>query len=125
MPNLLLVMIGGAVGAGLRYEAGRLALRHFGSGFPWATLGVNLAGGLLIGLLAGFMLGEGTADRPAWLLLAVGVLGGFTTFSAFGLDVLLMAQRGAVTLAAFYVAASVAGALALTAGGWWLGRALA
>ena len=125
MPNLLLVMIGGAVGAGLRYEAGRLALRQLGSGFPWGTLGVNLAGGLLIGLLAGFMLSEGVADRPAWLLLAVGVLGGFTTFSAFGLDVLLMAQRGDVGLAGLYIAASVAGAVTLTALGWWLGRALA
>ena len=125
MPNPLLVMIGGAVGAGLRYEAGRLALRQLGGGFPWGTLGVNLAGGLLIGLLAGFMLGQGVADRPAWLLLAVGVLGGFTTFSAFGLDVLLLAQRGAVGLAGLYVAASVAGAIALTAAGWWLGRALA
>ena len=125
MPNLLLVMIGGAVGAGLRYEAGRAALSHFGAGFPWGTLAVNLVGGLLIGLLAGFMLGEGAADRPAWLLLAVGVLGGFTTFSAFGLDVLLMAQRGAVSLAGLYVAASVVGAVALTGLGWWAGRALA
>ena len=125
MPNLLLVMIGGAVGAGLRYEAGRLALRHFGAGFPWGTLGVNLAGGLAIGLLAGWMAGEGMAARPAWMLLAVGLLGGFTTFSAFGLDVLLLAERGAAGLAAVYVAASVLGALALTAGGWWLGRALA
>ena len=125
MRNLLLVMIGGAAGAGLRWELGRLALRQLGAGFPWGTLGVNLIGGLLMGVLAGTAMGEGGLDRPLWLLLAVGLLGGFTTFSAFGLDALQLAERGAPGLAGAYVAASVVGALALTALGWSLGRALA
>lgn len=122
MPNLLLVMIGGAVGAGLRYEAGRLALRALGPAFPWGTLIVNLAGGLLIGLLAGAM-GEGATQRPLWMLLAVGVLGGFTTFSAFSLDLFAMIERGEAGVALAYVAASVLGSLLLLMAGYWLARA--
>jgi CrcB protein len=124
MPNLLLVMIGGAVGAGLRYEAGRLALRALGPAFPWGTLIVNLSGGLLIGLLAGAM-GEGAAQRPLWMLLAVGVLGGFTTFSAFSLDLFAMIEHGQAGVALAYVAASVLGSLLLLMAGYWLARALA
>ena len=75
MPNLLYVLAGGAAGAGLRYEAGRLALRQLGAGFPWGTLAVNLAGGLAMGLLAGAMVAQGWAERPLWLLLGVGLLG--------------------------------------------------
>lgn len=123
MRDLLLVMIGGAAGAGLRWEAGRLALGRLGPGFPWGTLGVNLAGGLLIGLLAGAMAEEGTVDRPLWLLLAVGLLGGFTTFSAFSLDLFAMLGRGRVAAAFGYAGASVLGSLLLLALGWWAARA--
>ncbi|HEY0085337.1 MAG TPA: CrcB family protein [Allosphingosinicella sp.] len=125
MPNLLLVMIGGAAGAGLRFEAGRLSLARTGTFFPWATLGVNLLGSLLIGLLAALLLHTGSADRPAWLLLSVGLLGGFTTFSAFSLDLLRMLEGGQPLAAAGYAAASVAGGLALAAAGYAGGRALA
>jgi CrcB protein len=122
MPNLLYVLIGGAAGAGLRYEAGRLALRLAGPGFPWATLAVNLIGGLLMGLLAGAMVGEEAASRPLWLLLGVGLLGGFTTFSAFSLDMFAMLQRGQAGLATAYALASVLGALALLVLGYTLAR---
>jgi CrcB protein len=125
MPNLLLVLLGGAAGAGLRYEAGRVALKQLGPGFPWGTLAVNLAGGLAMGLLAGAMAGEGMTSRPAWLLLGVGVLGGFTTFSAFSLDLFLMIERGEAILAFGYALASALGALALLALGYWAARALA
>jgi CrcB protein len=125
MPNLLYVLIGGAAGAGLRFEIGRLALRTAGPGLPWGTLAVNLAGGLLIGLLAAFMHGEGMTARPLWLLLAVGLLGGFTTFSAFSLDLFLMIERGQAGLAFLYALVSVVGALALVFVGWWAGRLLA
>jgi len=125
MPNLLYVLIGGAAGAGLRYEAGRLALRWAGTGFPWGTFAVNLAGGLLMGLLAGAMAGAETAGRPLWLLLGVGVLGGFTTFSAFSLDMFAMLQRGEAALAAAYALASVCGALALLVMGYTLARSAA
>jgi CrcB protein len=125
MPNLLYVLIGGAIGAGARYEVGRLTLRHIGPGFPWGTLAVNLVGGLFMGLLAGSFAGRHFVDRPLWLLLGVGVLGGFTTFSAFSLDLFYMLERGQPGLALGYAMASAIGALALLAGGWWLARALA
>jgi CrcB protein len=123
MPNLVLVLLGGAAGAGLRYEVGRLTLRQLGPGFPWGTLTVNLVGGLLMGLLAGTMTGEGMMSRPLWMLLGVGVLGGFTTFSSFSLDLFLMLQRGQIAIAIAYVAGSVLGALFLFVAGWGLARA--
>ena len=124
MPSLFLVMIGGAAGAGLRWEFGRLALARLGPGFPWGTLGVNLIGGLLMGILAGAMMGQGP-ERPLWLLLAVGLLGGFTTFSAFSLDLVVMLEDGQLGTAGVYVAASVLGSLLLLAFGWWAARAAA
>ena len=123
MPNLLTVMIGGAVGAGLRYEAGRLAARQLGAGFPWGTLAVNLMGALAIGLLAGAMAPD--PEKPLWLLLAVGVLGGFTTFSAFGLELFTMLERGQTAPAALYGGASLLGTLALVAAGYTIARAAA
>ena len=111
MPALLLVMMGGAIGSGLRHLVGRLVLAHYGAGFPWGTLAVNLIGGACMGLLAGLLVRTG-AGEPVRLLLGVGVLGGFTTFSAFSLDTVLMLQRGEAGLAVAYVLASVCGALA-------------
>jgi CrcB protein len=125
MPNLILVMLGGAAGAGLRYEVGRLTLRQFGSDFPWGTLAVNLAGGLLMGLVAGAMTGIGMTSRPAWMLLGVGVLGGFTTFSAFSFDLFVMLQRGQAGIALGYALVSVLGALLLFVAGWGAARAVA
>jgi CrcB protein len=125
MPNLLLVMFGGALGAGLRYEVGRLALRHLGPGFPWGTLIVNLAGGLLMGALAGFFFGRTPHDQTLWMLAGVGFLGGFTTFSAFSFDMFAMLERGQAWLAAIYAAGSVVGSLGLLFIGFWLVRTAA
>jgi CrcB protein len=125
MPNILLVMLGGAAGAGLRYEVGRLSLAHIGPGFPWGTLIVNLLGGLLIGLLAGWLLAGQGDQRPVSMLLAVGLLGGFTTFSAFSLDLFLMIERGQAGIALAYAAASVAGSVILLCLGFWAARAAA
>lgn len=111
MPSLLLVMLGGAVGAGARHLAGRALLALLGPGFPWGTLGVNLIGGLLMGVLAGGLVRFGGAEQTR-LLLGVGVLGGFTTFSAFSLDTVVMIERGDVGVAMAYVAASVIGSVA-------------
>jgi CrcB protein len=112
VPNLLLVMLGGALGAGARHLAGLGALRWLGPGFPWGTLFVNLAGGLAIGLLAGWLARTGGSEATR-LFFAVGVLGGFTTFSAFSLETFLVVERGQFGLAALYVAASVIGSVAL------------
>lgn len=121
MGNLLLVMAGGAIGAGLRHLFGRWTLSAFGPTFPWGTLGVNLIGGLLMGVLIGTLLRTG-APESTRLLLGVGVLGGFTTFSAFSLDTVLMIERGDWTTAALYVAVSVVGSLAALAIGLNLTR---
>jgi CrcB protein len=111
MPNLLLVMLGGAIGAGARHLVGVFTLARLGPGFPWGTLTVNLAGGLAIGLLAGWLARSGGSESLR-LFAAVGVLGGFTTFSAFSLETFLMIERGQIGAAAFYVAASVIGSIA-------------
>ena len=79
MQNLLLVMLGGAIGAGLRHLAGMAAVARLGPGFPWGTLIVNLSGGLAIGLLAGWLARNGGSEQLR-LFAAVGLLGGFTTF---------------------------------------------
>lgn len=122
MFNLVLVMIGGAIGAGARHLVGAAMLARLGPGFPWWTLAVNLAGGLAMGVLAGLLTRGG--GESARLLLGVGVLGGFTTFSAFGLETLLMIERGDWGGAAAYALASVIGAVAFTGAGVWAARAL-
>ena len=108
MGHLLIVMLGGAIGAGLRHLVGAAALARFGPGFPWGTMTVNLAGDLQIGLLAGWLVRSGGSE-PTRLFLAVGVLGGFTTFSAFSLETYLMLQRGEVGIAALHVVGDLVG----------------
>lgn len=109
-------MLGGAIGAGARWMVGRWALHAFGPAFPWGTLGVNLAGGLLMGLLVGVLAAKG-ASEAVRSFLGVGVLGGFTTFSAFSLELVQMLERGQAGLALGYALASVIGAgVALGAG---------
>jgi len=125
MPNLLLVMLGGAAGAGLRYGVGIIAVRRLGTGFPWGTLIVNLSGGLAAGLLLGYLIGRGEAADPWRLLLGVGLLGGFTTFSAFSAETAWMIERGELAMAALYVLASTAGAILLLFAGLWLARVAA
>jgi fluoride exporter len=125
MPNLLLVMLGGAIGAGLRYGVGLAAVRRLGADFPWGTFIVNLAGGLSAGLLLGFLLMVGDRADPWRLFLGVGLLGGFTTFSAFSAETAYLLQQGELGVAAVYVLGSVAGALVLLFAGLWLARAIA
>lgn len=125
MRNLLLVMLGGAIGAGFRYNLSKAALALLGPGFPWGTWIANLLGGLLAGILAGVLIGEGSQGEPLRLFLGVGVLGGFTTFSAFSLEAVALIQRGEIAIAASYVVSSVAGALALVFVGLFLVRGAA
>lgn len=107
MHHLFLVMLGGAVGAGARHLVGRAALGIWGPGFPVGTLAVNVIGGLAMGLLAGWLATRASGDEALRYLLGVGVLGGFTTFSAFSLETVLMIERGELTTASFYIVASV------------------
>ena len=121
MQALLLVMAGGAIGAGARHLTGRALLTLLGPGFPYGTLAVNVIGGLLMGLLAGSLLRIGGGE-PWRLFLGVGVLGGFTTFSSFSLDMVTLWQRGAAMTALAYCAASVIGSIAALFAGLTLTR---
>jgi fluoride exporter len=112
-------MAGGAIGAGARFLVGR-ALGA--TAFPYATLCVNVLGGLLMGLLAGTLT---KGDAPWRLLLGTGVLGGFTTFSTFSLETVLLAERGALGATASYVLLSVAGSVVALVAGLGLARSLA
>lgn len=105
----LLVAVGGAAGAVARYALSLQALRWLGAGWPYGTLAANALGGLLMGLLAGGLAQRSGGDADRWrLLLGVGVLGGFTTFSAFSLEVVQMTDRRAWGEAAAYALGSVA-----------------
>ena len=108
MWTLLLVAAGGAVGAVMRYGLGAQATRTLGAGWPYGTLAANVLGGLAMGLLAGALALRGGADQERWrLLLGVGLLGGFTTFSAYSLEVVLMIERRAWGSALAYSLGSV------------------
>jgi CrcB protein len=119
MTQILWVALGGALGSLARYGVSVAAARWLGAGFPWGTLTVNVLGGLAIGVLAARVGPEQTTLR---LALGVGVLGGFTTFSAFSLETvrLLQQQTGAGLM---YVAASIVLSIAACSAGLWLGRA--
>ncbi len=108
--SLFLVMLGGAVGSGARYLTGAAMLSAFGPGYPYGTLAVNLLGGLLMGALVG-LLARGGVGETWRLLLGVGLLGGFTTFSAFSLDIATMIERGALGTALGYALATVIGSV--------------
>ena len=125
MPALLLVMIGGAIGAGFRYQVGRAALLHMGPAFPWGTWIVNLLGGFLMGVLAGVLTRINASGEQLRLFLGAGVLGGFTTFSAFSLEAFNMLARGEYALAGAYAVSSVAGSVLMLILGVYFVRALA
>ncbi len=112
----LLAAIGGALGALARWGVAE-ALPRADGGWPWATLLVNLTGCLLIGVLTGALAGR--SPEPAWArpFLAVGVLGGFTTYSAFAVEAVGLAEAGRVAAAGGYVLASVLGGVLAVAAG--------
>jgi len=123
--NFLLVMIGGAAGSAGRYAVGRAALRALGPDYPWGTLAVNVIGGFLMGLLAGLLARAGTGGEQSRLLIGVGLLGGFTTFSAFSLDAVTMIERGQWGAALAYALVSVIGAVLALFAGLYLVRVVA
>ena len=115
------VALCGAIGALLRYQTGRWMTWWLGpstiTAFPWATLTVNVLGSLAMGLLAGFMARHGQGGDQWRLFLGVGVLGGFTTFSAFSLELMVLIERGQAAQGLVYAVVSVlAGLSALYVG---------
>jgi CrcB protein len=102
----LVVFLGAGVGGVLRHAVNRAALL-FGSPFPWSALVVNVTGCLAMGLLAGWLAFRGESGQTLRLFLATGILGGYTTFSAFSLDAVLLWERGQFWNATFYVGGSV------------------
>jgi CrcB protein len=123
MRLILLVALGGGVGSVLRYGVNLAGYALVGAGFPWWTLAVNVLGSFAMGLIAAFLLLRGGSDE--WrALLATGVLGGFTTFSAFSLDFAELVERGEHLNAAGYAAASVALSIAAVFAGLSLARAV-
>ncbi len=118
--SYVLVFLGGGIGAALRHGVNVSAARLLGTAFPYGTLTVNVAGSLLMGMLAAYFAFRGDASQHWRLFLATGILGGFTTFSAFSLDVAVLYERGAIGLAALYAGASVA----LSVAGLFAGLAL-
>ena len=104
--HYLIVFVGGGFGAALRHGVNRVSLAYLGPAFPWGTLFVNIVGGFIMGALAALFLIKGGSQE--WrLFLTTGVLGGFTTFSAFSLEAALMWQRSEYGALGLYVAASV------------------
>ena len=121
-----MVAAGGAAGAAARYLVYVLAGQFLGTGFPFGTLIVNIVGSFIMGVLVEGMALAWTIGEQMRLFLAVGVLGAFTTFSAFSLDVGLLYERGKIALIALYVSASVIGSIgALFLGMYLIRRALA
>ncbi|NMJ44145.1 fluoride efflux transporter CrcB [Roseomonas sp. JC162] len=116
MTAVLLVAIGGAAGSVLRYLTSVAALEWLGPAFPWGTLTVNAVGSFVIGAMAG-----AGVEGNARFLLVTGLLGGFTTFSAFSLEATMLWERAPV-LSVAYVAASVALGVACCVAGFWLFR---
>ena len=104
----LIVFIGAGLGGSLRHATNVMAAKLLGSGFPWGTLLVNVVGSFLMGLLAGYFAFRPGIGQHARLFLTTGILGGFTTFSAFSLDTALLVERHAYGMAAGYAVGSVA-----------------
>ena len=120
--GFLVVFLGGGIGAALRHGVNLLSARLFGLSFPYGTLFENVSGSLLMGMLAAYFAFQGDASQHWRLFLTTGILGGFTTFSAFSLEVVLLYERGELALAAVYVLSSVILSVAGLFAGLWLVR---
>ena len=118
--GFLIVFHGGGIGAALRHGVNLAMARWLGTAFPFATLTENVTGSLVMGLLVGYFAFHGAIPQHWRLFLTTGILGGYTTFSAFSLDTALLYERGELGLAALYVILSIA----LTIGGLFAGLAL-
>ena len=118
--GFLIVFLGGGIGAALRHGVNLVSARLLGTGLNYATLFENVSGSVIMGLLVGYFAFQGSVPQHVRLFLTTGILGGYTTFSAFSLDVALLTERHEFGMAAFYVLASVA----FSIGGLFAGLAL-
>jgi CrcB protein len=105
--NYLLVFIGGGLGSVLRHTVNVICPKLFGTHFPYHTFIINITGSTIMGLIAGYLAFKGDAGQSWRLFVMTGILGGYTTFSAFSLDAAVLYERGEIGLAAFYVLGSV------------------
>lgn len=124
MHPFLLVFLGGGLGAVLRHGAGVIAVRALGTQFPYGTLAVNVVGALVMGAAVAWFGARGELSSPLRLFLTTGLLGGFTTFSAFSLETVLLYERGLAGLALLYVLASVVVCVGALVAGMALVKAL-
>jgi CrcB protein len=122
--SYLLVFLGGGIGSSLRHAVNMLSIRTLGTGFPYSTFVINITGSTIMGLIAGYLAFRVGASQSWRLFLMTGILGGYTTFSAFSLDAMLLYQRGDAGLAIAYVLGSVVLSLAGVAAGLALVRSL-
>lgn len=118
--SYILVFLGGGLGATLRHLINLACARCMPPGFPWGTFIINITGSTVMGLIAGYLAFKGEAAQAWRLFLMTGILGGYTTFSAYSLDVALLYERGELMLAALYVTGSVV----LSVAGLFAGLAL-
>ena len=118
--GFLIVFLGGGLGAALRHGVNLVSARTLGTAFPYATLIENVTGSLVMGLLVAYFAFKGGPTQHWRLFFTTGILGGYTTFSAFSLDTVLLYERGQLGLALLYVALSVA----VSIGGLFGGLAL-
>jgi CrcB protein len=124
MMGYLIVFIGAGIGGAFRHGANLLAARLMGLSFPYGTLAINIIGSLLMGLCATYFAFKGDASQPWRLFLTTGILGGFTTFSAFSLDTVVLWERGDFLGAVLYVVGSVILSILALFLALWLGRSV-
>src|SRR5204863_9697397 len=122
MMSYVVVFLGAGVGGAVRHAMNIWVARLAGTHFPMHTLAINVTGSLVMGMVTAWFALKGGATGHLRLFLATGVLGGYTTFSAFSLDAILLWERQDYTLAALYVGGSVVGSLLGLVGGLWLMR---
>lgn len=125
MYHLLIVAAGGAIGSSFRHLVNLASLRLLGPTFPWGTVAVNVVGSFIMGAFVELLARRLQGSAELRLFFATGILGGFTTFSAFSLDFAMLWERGAAGQAAAYAAGSVLVSLVALFVGLWLVRSLA
>ena len=122
LAGYLIVFLGGGVGAAIRHGVNIAGMKTMGPNFPYATIFINITGSMVMGLAAAYFAFKGAPSQHWRLFMTTGILGGYTTFSAFSLDAALLYERGQLGLAALYVIASVVLSIAGLFAGLWLMR---